>query len=166
MGWLAARLKRATGLDPLTIDQTAMMQGATEETSPAPWRFACQQDWLPSSMVFRRADGTYFTGGDYVGKVDMQVFHPVTTMVDGRASWLAMDGYREAVDVPTEWLPKSGRVLVQAFVASEGDDAVPMDQVVLRAGEPAPVLMLPSGAYRLVLQDEQGQEVARQSLSD
>jgi hypothetical protein len=166
MAWLAARLKRATGIDPLTVDQTEMMERDTEETSPALWRYARKQGWLTQSVVFRRADGSYFTGGDYAGKMDMQVFHPPTTLVDGRPSWLAMNGYREPVDIPAEWLPKSARVLVQAFVASEGDDAVPMDQVVLRAGEPAPVLMLPAGSYRLVLQGEDGGELARQALGE
>src|SRR5262245_21203136 len=165
IGWLAARLQRATGLDPLTIDQTAMMEGAREELGPPLWRYANKQGWLTRSVAFRRADGTYFTGGDFAGKVDIQVFHPAVTVVEGRPSWLAMDGYREAVDIPTEWQPKGGRVLVQAFVTQEGEDAVPMDQIVLRSGEPVPVLMLPAGDYRLILRDEQGQELAREVLT-
>jgi hypothetical protein len=44
---------------------------------------------------------------------------------------------------------------VQAFVQAELDDAIPMDQIILtwRTGEPC--LLLPSGTY-VVVQDEDG----------
>jgi hypothetical protein len=50
-------------------------------------------------------------------------------------------------------VPKSGRRLVQAFVANESADAVPMDQVIVEAGKPVPKLMLPKGKYRFAIQD-------------
>jgi hypothetical protein len=64
-----------------------------------------------------------------------------------------MHGYRQPRVIPAQLLPKTGRRLVQAFVADESADAVPMDQVLVTAGEPAPVLMLPKGRYRFAFQD-------------
>ena len=59
---------------------------------------------------------------------------------------------------------RARRILVQAFLAGESDDAVPVDQVVLQPGEAAPVLLLPEGEIRLVVQDESGREIARAPL--
>jgi len=85
-------------------------------------------------------------------------------LVDGRPDWLTRDGQRKPVEIPAEADPKSGRVLVQAFAATEADDAIPVDQVVLVAGEPAPVLLLPDGEFRLVVQDEKGGKVLEMPL--
>jgi hypothetical protein len=86
-------------------------------------------------------------------------------LVDDRPDWLARDGHRKLVEIPVEAKPRSGRVLVQAFAAAEGADAVPVDQVVLVAGEPTPVLMLPDGDSRLVVQDERGETVIEKPLA-
>jgi hypothetical protein len=47
-------------------------------------------------------------------------------------------------------------LLVQAFVAGESADAVPVDQVVLSPGKPVPVLMLPKGRTRVRAIDRAG----------
>ena len=85
-------------------------------------------------------------------------------LVDDRPDWLARDGRRKPVEIPFEAGPKSGRVLVQAFVATEADDAIPVDQVVLVAGVPTPVLLLPDGDFRLIVQDESGAKVLEMPL--
>jgi hypothetical protein len=55
-------------------------------------------------------------------------------------------------------------VLVQAFADRESDAAVPCDQLVLTADEPRPKLLLRPGKYRVVVQDEAGKELSRQTL--
>jgi len=167
--WMAARLGRELGIDPLTIDQTEQMPASTPEHASAAWRLACSKGWLTTPRVMRKPDGSWFVGGaQWKGRVDLQVFHPPVTLVDGRPDWMTREGHRKPVEIPPELEPKDGRVLVQAFLASESDDAVPVDQVVLLAGEPTPVLLLPEsqsgGGFRLVVQDEKGNEVARQPL--
>lgn len=162
--WMAARLARATGIDPLTIDQTAQCAQVPLARSSAEWQYAHAKGWLDQPTVFRMPDGSFFAGSGYQGRVDLQVFHPDHEPVDGRPGWLACGGYRQPVEIPVELEPDEGRVLVQAFLREEPDEAVPMDQVVLYARDVAPVLMLPEGEYRLVVQDESGQELARQDL--
>ncbi|MHC4991708.1 MAG: hypothetical protein ACYTJ0_03430 [Planctomycetota bacterium] len=159
--WMAARLARATGLDPLTIDQTVQMALVPDDASSSDWRYAERRGWIKRPTVFRRADGSFFVGGHYAGRVDMQVFHPRPKLVRGRPDWLLADGHRTAIAIPAEALPAEGRVLVQAFVAGEPDGAVPVDQVVVGAGGDAPALMLPPGDGRIVVQDESGNEVMR-----
>ena len=156
LGWLAARLKRMTGIDPLTIDQTAMSERASVAYENLAYRFADSKGWLTKPTMFRAKDCKWFTGGSYENIVDMQVFHPRSIMKQGRAHWMRMGGYRQDVAMKPSWLPTSGEALVQAFVSTEGKQAVPMDQVIVHAGHPAPVLLLPKGKYRIESQDDQG----------
>ncbi len=156
LGWLAARLKRMTGIDPLTIDQTAMSERASAAYESMAYRFADAKGWLKEPTMFRAKDGKWFTGGGYENTVDMQVFHPSSIKRQGRAHWMRMGGYRMDIAMSPSWLPSTGEALIQAFVATEGKEAVPMDQVIVRAGQPAPVLLLPKGKYRIESQDDQG----------
>jgi hypothetical protein len=156
LGWLAARLKRMTGIDPLTIDQTAMSERASAAYESMSYRFAHAKGWLTKPTMFRAKDGKWFTGSSYENIVDMQVFHPRSIMRQGRAHWMRIGGYRKDIAMNPSWLPATGEVLIQAFVATEGKEAVPMDQVIVRAGQPAPVLLLPKGKYRIESQDDQG----------
>jgi len=61
---------------------------------------------------------------------------------------------RKPMAIPAGFVPQKGERLVQAFVASESDDAIPVDQVLLRAGDDVPSLMVPGvRPLRLVMQD-------------
>ncbi len=74
-------------------------------------------------------------------------------MVKGRPDWLAAMG-RKAMAIPAGFVPQKGERLVQAFIAGESDDAIPVDQVLLRGGEDVPSLMVPGDKpLRLVMQD-------------
>lgn len=156
LGWLAARLKRMTGIDPLTIDQTTMSERAIPANENLAYRVADSKLWLKTPQVFRRKSGGWFVSGPYKDRVDMQVFHPRSIWREGRAQWQRMGGYRLDVDIPREWIPGDGRVLIQAFVDSETKDPLPMDQVIVSRAEPAKTLLLPTGKYRIVRQDEEG----------
>jgi hypothetical protein len=140
--WLAARLKKATGIDPLTIDQiTSLDNVPTEYKVP---------------MVARDLENRFFVGGPFGGFVDIQVFHPPHAMVNGRPNWLAADGRRRMIDIPNEIQAKSGRLLVQARNSSESQDSVPSDRVLLAPGSDRPMLSLRPGSYQLETQDEFG----------
>jgi hypothetical protein len=144
--WMAARLRDKTGIDPLSIDQ------ATVRPEMAPLSEVVFASFAGDSFVLAsRADVARFwtapTGAD------MTVIHRSESFLNGRAHWLAMEGYRKPRAIPAKLLPKTGRRLVQAFVAGESADAVPMDQVLVEAGKPVPKLMLPNGKYRFAFQD-------------
>ena len=81
-------------------------------------------------------------------KADMTVLHRPTRLVNGRADWLSMGGYRRPRAIPASLLPRTGRRLIQAFYASEPANAVPVDQVIVGSAIPPPVLMLPKGKVR------------------
>jgi hypothetical protein len=146
--WMAMRLKRMTGIDPLTIDQTVI-----DETSA---RRRAYRDLVAPRL--RGRPGILFTGGqplvegEYAGGVDLQVVHPPLRLIRGRPEWMRRIG-RRPVDIPRRLLPERGRRLVQAFAAGEPADATPLDQVIVEAGQPAPPLLLPRGPFRWAVQD-------------
>lgn len=145
--WMAARLKKATGVDPLTIDQTSLTDLSPEARNAYP---------IAAGKVGRR-EGILFSGdrplvlGEYAGAVDLQVVHPARTYRYGRPTWLAALGGRP-VAIPMAVLPVQGERLIQAFAADAPADAVPLDQVVVTVGRPVQRLMLPKVKVRFATQ--------------
>ena len=146
---MAESLRIKSGIDPFCIEQSLNA-----------WQKAAERDRPMVDQFFARYSGDSMvlaakTGGGYwnPGNVDIQVWHRPVMLTNGRPHWLSMDGYRSPRRIPAKLLPREGRRLIQAFVAGESPDAVPMDQVLVSAGKPPPMLMLPKGKYRFAYQD-------------
>lgn len=157
--WLASRLAHATGENPLTIDQTEHSERGLGKES-AQWAHAQKEGWLDKPIVLKHEDSTFDVSGHFNGLVDMQVFHPPTKLIDGRPDWLIDTGH-SAFAVPDEIRAVSKRVLLQAFVEGEGDDAVPFDRLVMMPDQPRPKLLLVPGKYSITSQNEDGLETIR-----
>jgi hypothetical protein len=142
---MAERLKVKTGIDPFSIDQTHTLP-MNENVRAAILAKAPGHSFVLES---RTAENPFSESS----AAEMYVYHRPTAIVRGRPDWLAMGGYRKPLEIPAKLLPKSGRRLVQAFVAGESADAVPMDQLLVTAGEPQPVFMLPKGKFRFAYRD-------------
>lgn len=145
--WMAGRLREKTGVDPLCVSQTE--QGISLYRAIASAAFENRNE---TSIALRNpARGDRFW--PEAPGLEMQVVHRPETLVNGRPDWLAMHGYRRPRPIPAKLLPATGRRLVQAFVAGETADAVPIDQVIVTAGAELPVLMLPLGNFRFAFQE-------------
>lgn len=150
MDWMANRLKRIAGLDPVTIDQR-------EQVDPG-----C----LPGEIVRRglganrfgdvilRRNGASLVTGSYRGAVDLQVIHLPVAPVHRRPAWMTQIG-RRPLPIPTRLLGNRTTRLVQAFARDSSPDAVPIDQLIVRPGETnPPPLMVPDRTVILRVQDE------------
>jgi hypothetical protein len=141
---------RLTGIDPLVIDQA--------EFGQALYRPDADIDAIASkkaksqSMVLMTGDKPLVVG-PLSGAVDLQVVHPHVPARYGRPGWLASLG-RRPVEIPASLLPKSGIRLIQAFLADEAEDTIPIDQVLVTAGQPTPKLMLPKSRVRYAYQGD------------
>ncbi len=122
--WMAARLKRRTGYDPLTIDQTDCLSDSDR-------------------IQFAAASPRHA-----VGQHDLLVAHPALKFVDGRPEWRT-EGPNSRVEIPTGLISESRRTIVEARYLDEPIDAVPVDRVMLWPGESIP-LLLPVGSYWIV----------------
>lgn len=142
---MALRLKKMTGIDPLTIDQTSVTElSATEAYAAASARIGTR------AAVFFEAKSPLLIGP--ISGVDLQVVHPRRSYRAGRPSWLVALGGRR-MPVPKHLLPATRRRLVQAFAADAPRDAVPLDQVLVDKSTVAPSLIVPAGPVRLVVQE-------------
>jgi hypothetical protein len=148
--WMAARLKRMTGVDPLTIDQASLDETSTSGSARGAHRIASDGLGPRSAILFEK--GSPLVYGQYSGVVDLQVVHRQTTCISGRPDWLSGLGRRPKA-IPRSLLPLSGRRLVQAFAKDAPSNSVPLDQVIVEAARPAPVLMLPDLPVRYRVQD-------------
>ncbi len=155
---LAARLKSLTGLDPLTVDQTVGEAPSRSERGTRVWRYAEAHGRLRFPYtVFRLRDGRgWYVSGKYRGRVDLQVFHAPVEFLGGRPTWMARQGDRTAVMIPSVLRPSTGRLVIEAHRVDDGPEVVPVDRLVITAGRDVPVLMLPPGAYWLTAQDDAG----------
>ena len=149
---MAARLKAKTSIDPLTIDQATFAGEHPGSTNDQAYRLLAPTE---RSAVLLKGGRPFVWGGN-AGKVDLQVVHPPVRLVNGRPDWL-LDMGRRPSPIPPALLPTHGVRLVQAFLANEAPDAVPVDQVLVTAGQPAPALMLPPGKpVRYAMEDDPG----------
>ncbi len=148
--WMAARLKKMSGIDPLTIDQASLNETSAFEAAREAHRIASRGLRARSAILFEKGDPLVF--GQYGGAVDLQVVHPRTRCISGRPDWLMGMGRRPR-NVPRHLLPQSGRRLVQAFAKNAPSSAVPLDQVIVEAGRRPPGLMLPDKPVRYQVQN-------------
>jgi len=163
---LAYWLSKLTNIDPLTIDQTQMVERTDSMLEEPEYRRAGANGWLTEPVVLQEPDGSFYASStDGVGDVDMQVFTPRTTYVAGRPAWLMRLGRRimrldltQATDgrflqqlIP----PDGGTYLVQAFEQGSAPDAVPFDQILVHGSERQSLALAP-GTYRVSITGSAG----------
>ncbi len=158
--WMAARLKKATGIDPLTVDQAEVMEHSRPGFEHPAYRLALQKKKTAAKpwVLYDAKAAAYYVPPRDRGAFDLTVFHPRDEYEGGRPTWARMGGYRKPVKpegLPAA--PKDGSLLLQAFC--QGEDvkvAVPVDQVEYAEADQAPALMLPAGEYAVRVVDAAG----------
>ena len=160
--WMGKQFKDMTGIDPLTIDQ-AFGTGSYNLHEPYAPYSSVESEITDKSTVFKNDDNQWLATSEFEdGAVDITVFHPRETIVNGgRASWLANDPDRLSytlVDAQLSDLEKfnftiTAPFVVKAFVQNEWEahkhQAIPMDQVLVEHGNIIPQLLLPEGKYNI-----------------
>lgn len=143
--WMALRLSALTGIDPLTVNQTDLSQYAMRREYAA----IGMEQGARSAVIFENGQPAHI--GYSADLMDLQVVHPPITSIGGRPDWLARTG-RTALQLGADMVPEEGRNLVQVFLPGEDENAVPLDQVLIEAGDTPPLVYVPrNGEYRLVV---------------
>ncbi|HKY06129.1 MAG TPA: hypothetical protein VJQ56_14635 [Blastocatellia bacterium] len=165
LSMMAAHFKVITGIDPFTIDQMFMSERSSPAAERAVYRYITAKREIKEPVAFQSEKGEFWKGYGF----DLQLFHPRTRYERGRPVWLRMGGMRKAKEIEMVKLKGAKQalstpspvILVQAFFAREGTDALPVDQVVVTNAKDAPVLVLPRGAYRIRAIDKAGKIVGQ-----
>jgi hypothetical protein len=132
-GLMAHRFKAATGIDPLTIDTTQLLQADLAGPQTLSARPAGHQKPTP------RGDQAYVlvnASGDLYGNSDAG--YDVSLLVPSRpgrgaagASWLDLGGVRRRLDVPDAGCRRHRPCLVDARPPGEPAASVPLDRCVM-----------------------------------
>jgi hypothetical protein len=151
---MAWHLKKMSGHDPLTVDQVTMFQRARVAAEHSLYRELAKKTG-GKPVVLRAANGQAEIFGKRPGAYDLQVTHPAYPVepATGRAAWLSQVAGFAPVQVPEKLMPTSGRRLILALRQGAPEDEVPLDVVLLKAGQKAPMMMLPPGPFELKTQD-------------
>ena len=154
--------KKVSGIDPLTIEQTMLIQHARTDQDHQYYLAVMQAHHPQQPSVFVAPDGKPWTLKPE--KYDMSVFFPQYDVVKQRPDWLTLNGQRMPYAVGSEWCRNQFPCLVEARYANEKDDAVAADRVVLNVidmrapenqrvlsghGQTTSRLFLRPGKYRL-----------------
>ena len=126
--WMAALLKEKTGINPLTISQTACR--SDDETL------------VLSTEIYDKDEAIVHSVTDYA------IGHPALTFTKNRPDWRRKIGDIDAA-IPSSFLGFEEPVIIEARLKNQLDVAVPMDRLLLRKGESNIPLLLPPGRYRV-----------------
>ncbi len=123
---MAHYLREFSGLDPLTIDQTALSERSAPAYEHPAYRAADAAGWLSEAPVVLLDPANRPVALTDLA-VDVQVFAPRTRVEAGRPTWMAMDG-RRAVDLS---VPGCAALWCGVEVRLDGEpaDAIPVDRV-------------------------------------
>ncbi len=132
-GWtpMAHYFREATGLEPLTVDQTAFAE-QSEDRLQHPWRLAAEERGLVADDPVVLVDDTGNLLPVEPMSVDIKVLNPRTEYQDERPDWMTLGGRREAVSVRTGECIEDACV-VEAFHPDWEERAVPYDRVEIRS---------------------------------
>ncbi|HYD27031.1 hypothetical protein [Brevundimonas sp.] len=151
-GMFAARFRRDTGIDPLTVGQSGVGAFGPHVEDAPPVR-ALLERFRPDGAVVlmpKSPQPGALTGEE----TDLIVLHPSVADVDGRPGWLARDAERrrQPIEVPAGAGPR----LLQALHHGDPDPAIPADQFLVPNEGGASVLWLRPGRYRIRLETAAG----------
>lgn len=155
--WFASRLKRYSGIDPLTVEQSLNWPAFDPANDPSLTRTVLERLAPDHPVCVFEPSGQAFTFETYSGKVDLSVFHPRKPAVNNRPEWWANDPKRRAA--PVRFTPSSDICLIQAIRSVEGMGAVPSDHVLVPAGDTSATLYLRSGYYVIRRETQNGWDI-------
>jgi hypothetical protein len=158
MKTLAQRLSAATGINPLTVDQTRMSERSAPQYEFPAYRHAIDRVQIDKPFVLLAGTGAPWS--DRPEWNDVVVFSPRTRYEQGRPQWLALGGKRHALKLASDICGDREQCLVSARHAKETVDAIPVDQLAITsASAPVQRLMLPRGKFTVSVTDTEGKLV-------
>lgn len=149
---MAGRVKRLTGVDPLTIDQVQLTE-TSDTVFDNPYRRLINLNY---PAVFINNENKAFNKANEAKSFDMNIYHPQTEYVKGRPAWLKDAGNR--------YLNISGKINIDfpclVFAYMPDDDmgkAVPVDVIELDTKSDIKNMVLPKGRIKIKAINPKGQ---------
>ena len=126
---MATFFRKLSGIEPLAIEQTMMIEHAREDQNH-PYYVAAKNAAHPNHpFVFINDAGAAWTLKP--GLYDVSVFFPPSNMTENRPDWVSLDGTRLPYQISSDTCRGQFPCLIEARYAGESDDAVAADRVIL-----------------------------------
>lgn len=126
---MAEFFQKISGIEPLAIEQTMLIQHARSDQDHPYYLAATQAQHAGHPFVFMNDAGKAWTLKP--GQYDASVFFPPDTIAENRPEWPNLGGTRLPYPVSGDICRNQFPCLVEARYEKEGDDAIPADRVVL-----------------------------------
>jgi len=175
---MAQHFRKLSGIDPLTIEQTMMIEHPPG-TEDHPYYRAVVDSLKPTTpIVFEDKNGKPWSLK--AKAYDVSVIFPLEQLRDDRPTWLELGGLRKSYSVNGSACQADFPCLIEARYASESDNAIPADRVVLNPtekadrledrlvkghGEARADIYLRPGKYRISGTDEANRVLFRQDVT-
>jgi hypothetical protein len=151
----AARFMAKTGIEPLTVDQSASWPALSRKDDVPRVRRVIEHFSPTKPIVVRQGDSRVLWGirQDYA---DLTVFHPRLDRIGGRPGWLAQAAERKRVQFILPRGAVKQTALIQCLHTEEGKDSIPADQYLIGADLGHATFFLRAGRYDVRLETEGG----------
>jgi hypothetical protein len=159
---MAEVFRAISGIDPLSIEQTMMIEHARSADDHPYYRAAMAAAHPQTPFVYATPAGSLWTLKP--GRYDVSVFFPPQTSIDGRPDWVSLHGRRQPYALTDADCLQRFPCLIQAHYAAEGDDAVAADRVVFEAASRSRLYLYPGG-YRISALDRAGKIISARETS-
>ena len=155
---MAAVLAAATGITPLSIDQTVLRSsGAGRESALAAALIDAFAPAAPVALVARDGGQAWSARPHWH---DVSVLLPRPALDDGRPDWLDLDGARKPWPIDADLCAGTIPCSISAHRAGEPDTVVVADRFAFMEAGARSQLHLRPGRYRLVARDANGAAIA------
>ena len=128
---MAHYFREATGIDPLTVDQTVFAE-QDEALEQHLWRLAAEGRGLVEDHPVILADSNGNALPVEPVDTDLKVLNPRTEYRNGRPQWMTLGGRRAALAVSTPEC-EDETCVVEAFNVAWEERAVPYDRVEIKS---------------------------------
>lgn len=165
---MANYFRERSKIDPLTIEQTMMIEHDTPDHDHPIYRAVIAATHPRDPVVYVNGDGEPWSLKP--GLYDVSVFLPPDVDVNGRPSWLDLGGLRQPFKIDQDLCGDSFPCLIEARYADEGRDAIPADRAMLFHREPIEAarfkqLYLRPGKYVMDAIDHSNNLITRRRIS-
>lgn len=175
---MAEFFQKISGIEPLCIEQTMMIQHARTDQDHPHYLAIVQSAHLKGPTVYVGADGKAWTLKP--GQYDASVVFPPQESESGRPEWAALGGERVVYPIAGELCRGMLPCLVEARYAGEAEDAIPADRARLAPSDSAGLserlsvvtskdasgeLFLRPGQYRLTATDVRNRVLFTRDIS-
>lgn len=160
---MAELLKLMTNIDPLTIEQTIWTEKSVPIRENPFYRYASKKySFIQKAIIFTTNDNPYIDKNK-IGLYDLQVFHPRTTYIYSRPSWMKINNKKYYI-ISSKSIKKNNYHFIQAFYDLE-KNGIPADQILIDNKITDYALVLPKGKFTLKFYNTKNEVIKTQKIT-